>query len=150
MPELKLDIMKSVSHTSMTLNNMKIMDFQLSKIPAADVRRMIRKFGILERSLILEAFLSYLLYAEKLMLERGREIPEHSELAALASDQSEATTKQAEEALNGDRIVTENIPFGKLLPILDLFKKGYSVIENSLTETERLKLSDIFLFNSLK
>lgn len=150
LPDLGLKIMKSVCHTKLVLNNLKIKHFQVPQIPPEEIRRMMKKWGILERSLILETFLSFLLYAEKILISAGAEISEYEEIYPLMMLQSESVNKQIDEAVYNGRIETENIPFQKILPIVEIFKTSYNKSENSLHETDRVKLKDLFLFDNLK
>lgn len=150
LPELNLEIMKSVSHTSLILKNTVVRDFQVPDIEPSLIRRMLKKYGMLERSLILEAYLSYLLYAENVLNAAGGEIKTTEEISLLADAQSASVSKQIDEAFSGERIVTENIPFHKILPLIELFKKTYLNCVNNLPEEEKIKLKDLFLFNSLK
>lgn len=66
-PDLKLEIMKSVSHTRLILNNTGIQHFMVPRIDPSMMLALVKKFGIIERALILEAFLSFLIYAEKIL-----------------------------------------------------------------------------------
>jgi len=150
LPALQLDIMKSVSHTKLVLNNTAVKHFQIPRIDPSVVRRMIKKWGILERSLILEAFLSFLLYAEKILNTAGAGISVTDDVYSLIEMQTASATKQIDEGVYSDKIETPNVPFQKLFPLIDVFKKAYMAVENSLSETEKIKLKDVFLFDNLK
>jgi len=104
----------------------------------------------LERGLILEAFLSFLIYADKILTEMGSENSCNSMLSSLLEQQSIAVTKQITEGLHSDRIDTKNISFEEFMPVIEIFKKTYTKAEKNLPEAERIKLKDIFLFDNLK
>jgi hypothetical protein len=150
LPDLNLEIMRSVSHTKLVLNNIEIHPFQVPRLDGAVIRRMMKKYGILERAMILEAFLSFMLYAEKILDEAGAELTAHEEISSLLELQSVSVTKQIDEAVYTDRIDTPNIPLQKVFPLVDEFKKAYIKAEMTLNETEKIKLKDLFLFDSLK
>jgi len=150
LPDLKLDIMRSVSHTKLILNNTELSDFQIPRIAPIVIRRMIKKSGILERALIFEAFPSFLLYAEKILTATGTEISETDEISAILELQTASATKQIEESVYGEKINTANVPIQRLFPLIDTFKKAYIKAESRLSESDRIKLKDIFLFDNLK
>ncbi len=150
LPDLNLDIMRSVSHTKLVLNNIEIHPFQVPQISDSVIRRMMKKYGILERAMILEAFLSFLIYAEKILNESGAELSSYDEITSLLELQSASVTKQIDEAVYTDRIDTQNIPLQKVFPLVEIFKNAYKKSEQVLHDSEKIKLKDLFLFNSLK
>jgi hypothetical protein len=142
--DLKLNIMESVSHTRLAFKDYGIKKNQIPLIDPRVIRRTIKKFGILERGLILEAFLSFLIYADKILKQNI------SGATALLEQQSAAVTKQIAEGLYSDRIDTGNISFKEFMPVVEIFKEAYTKAENNLSESEKFKLKDIFLFDNLK
>ncbi|MCL1864300.1 MAG: acyl-CoA dehydrogenase family protein [Spirochaetes bacterium] len=148
--DLQLNIMRSVSHTRLTFKDYAVEKVRLALIDPSTIRRIIKKFGILERGLILEAFLSFLIYADKILTEMGSENSCNSMLSSLLEQQSIAVTKQITEGLHSDRIDTKNISFEEFMPVIEIFKKTYTKAEKNLPEAERIKLKDIFLFDNLK
>ncbi|MCL2155176.1 MAG: hypothetical protein FWH53_05880 [Leptospirales bacterium] len=147
--DLKLNIMESVSHTRLTFKDYEIDKNQLPLIDPSTIRRILKKFGILERGLILEAFLSFLIYADKTFTEMKIESSCNDKLSSLLEEQSSAVTKQISE-IYSDRIEAKNISFEKFIPVVEILKKTYTKAENNLSESERIKLKDIFLFDNLK
>ncbi len=150
LPDLKLEIFKSISHTRLILNNTNLQAFQIPHLSPSGTRRMMKKWGILERSLIVEAFLSFLLFAEKVLIAAGAEISEYEEIFSIIEIQSASVTKQIDEGVYSDRIETENIPLQRVFLLVDTFKKAYLKMEHDLSETDRIKLKDIFLFDNMK
>jgi hypothetical protein len=150
LPDLNLEIMKSVSHTKLVLNSLPVEHFQIPRVDPSIVRRMIKKYGMIERALIFEAFLSYLLYAEKALNTSGAGIALTDEVSLLLEMQSASATKQIDEGVYGEKIETHNIPMEKLFPIIDIFKKAYIKTESSLQESDKIRLKDIFMFDNLK
>jgi len=150
LPDLNLDIMKSVSHTKLVFDNYAIKHFQIPRIAESDIRRMMKKYGLLERALILEAYLSFILYSEKILNSAGAGISNSDEISSLLELQTESVTKQIDEAVYTDRIDTQNIPLQKVFPFIEIFKKAYLDRMDALAESEKIKLKDLFLFDSLK
>lgn len=149
-PDLNLEIMMSVNHTGLILKNTSVPAEMVPRMSTQSVRRTVKKWGIIERALILEAFLSFLLYAEKSLNGEGAGITRSSEILNLINDQSKSVNKQISEAVSGDRIETANIPMQEIIPLLDIFQKAYIKTESILSEADRIKLKDLFMFNSLK
>ena len=143
--DLKLNILVSVSHTRLAFKDYEVKKNQIPLIDPSTIRRIMKKFGILERGLILEAFLSFLIYADKILTSSFEE-----RLSSLLRKQSDSIAKQISEATYSDRIETKNISFEEFIPIIEILKEAYTKAENSLPETERIKLKDIFLFDNLK
>jgi hypothetical protein len=150
LPDLNLEIMRSVSHTKLVLNNIEIPAYQVPRLDGSVIRRMMKKYGILERAMILEAFLSFMLYAERILNKAGADISAYDEISSLLEQQSASVTKQIDEAVYTDRIDTPNIPLQKVFPLVDEFKKAYIKSEMTIPEDEKIKLKDLFLFDSLK
>ena len=150
LPDLKMEIMKSVSHTKLVLDNQTLQNFQIPRIDPSAIRRMLKKSGIIERAMIMEAFLSFMIYSEKILAAAGSEISAHDEISSLLELQSASVTKQIDEGVYSGKIETQNIPLHKILPLIETFKKLYIEVENSLPETEKIKLKDLFLFDNLK
>jgi len=150
LPDLNLDIMKSVSHTKLVFDNYAIQNFQIPRITESDIRRMMKKYGLLERALILEAYLSFILYSEKILNSAGAGISNSDEISSLLELQTASVTKQIDEAVYTDRIDTQNIPLQKVFPLVEIFKNAYIKAEMTIPEEEKIKLKDLFLFNSLK
>ena len=147
--DLQLNIMKSVSHTRLAFKDYAIKKNQIPLIDPSTIRRIIKKFGIIERGLILEAFLSFLIYADKTFTEMKIESSCNDKLSSLLEKQSIAVTKQISEIYSA-KIETKNISIEEFMPVVEILKKAYTKAENNLTESERIKLKDIFLFDNLK
>lgn len=150
LPDLNLEIMRSVSHTKLVLNNIAVLPYQVPRLDESVIRRMMKKYGILERAMILEAFLSFMLYAEKILNEAGAKLTAFDEICSLLELQSASVTKQIDEAVYTDRIDTQNIQLQKVFPLVDEFKKAYIKTEINIPEIDKIKLKDLFLFDSLK
>jgi hypothetical protein len=143
--DLKLNILVSVSHTRLSFKDYEVKKDQIPLIDPSAIRRIMKKFGILERGLILEAFLSFLIYADRILTSSFED-----KLSSLLEKQADSVTKQISEAAYSDRIETKNISFEEFIPVIEILKEDYVKAENNLPETERIKLKDVFLFDNLK
>jgi len=147
---LDLKIMRTVNHAGLALNNLALANVQVPECDPALIRRSIKKWGIIERALIIEAFPAFLLYCNYLFSEMNVTIASDDEIIALLERQSESAARQIEEAFSEKRISTENAPMADLLKITGRFQKAFMEKEGDMPGEERIRLADLFLFNSLK
>lgn len=150
MKDLNLPIMKSVSHTSINFINKEIPKITVPQIKGTDLRRSIKKWSIIERALIIEAFIPFLRYFNKAADAMGIKIVQEEELQNHFSIQSGLVGKQLDEAFYKDKITTGNIETKKLFEIISGFRENQEKILSALDEADKLKFEDIFLFDSLK
>lgn len=150
MTDLNLEIMKSVNHTSLTLSSLHITDDKAPEVDSSSLRRSIKKWSLIERAMIIEAFIPFLIYFNRIAESKGLDIISEENLADLAAAQSNAVTKQLEEAFFSSRITTANIETGRLLEAINYFRKERDDLIHLLDEADRLKFEDIFIFDSIK
>ncbi|MFA5519681.1 MAG: hypothetical protein WDA74_10545 [Spirochaetota bacterium] len=150
MKDLNLPIMKSVSHTSFNFNNKAIPAENVPQIDDRKLRRSLKKWGIIERALIIEAYIPFLHYFNKAANAMGIKIVEDEVLLNLISEQSSLAGKQIDEAFYEEKIITKNIETEKLFKIISLFRENQDKILSSIDEADKIKFRDIFLFDSLK
>lgn len=150
MKDLNLPIMKSVSHTSFNFNKKTIPVENVPQINDRNLRRSVKKWGIIERALIIEAYIPFLRYFNKTAGAMGIKIVEDEVLLNLISEQSILTGKQIDEAFYEEKIITKNIELEKLFKIILLFRKNQDKILASIDEADKIKFRDIFIFDSLK
>ena len=150
MQDLNLNIMKSVNHTSIKFNKKFLTNDKIPAIDPTDIRRTVKKWGIIERAMIIEAYISYLSYFNRIRETMGLELIEKNRLDQLLATQKRSTDLQIEEALYKDRISTENISITELLQIISSFKDHVNELSEILNDSDRIKFKDIFLFDSLK
>lgn len=150
MKDLNLPIMKSVSHTSLSFSNTTIPKENVPQINDTDLRRSIKKWSLIERALITEAYIPFLRYFNKAADGMGIKIVKDEILQNLISEQSSLADKQIEEAFYEKKIITKNIGTEKLFEIISGFKENRDKILSSLDEADKIKFKDVFLFDSLK
>ena len=150
MTDLNLEIMKSVNHTSMVFSSFYIPEDKVPGIDAPSLRRSIKKWSIIERGMIIEAFIPFLIYFNRIAESRGLNIINKEILDDMAAAQSDAVSKQIEEAFYGSRITTANIETARLMEIISEFRDKELKIIPLLDDSDRMKFKDIFIFNSIK
>jgi len=150
MTDLNLEIMKSVNHTSLTFSSLHITGDNAPEIDATSLRRAIKKWSLIERAMIIEAFIPFLIYFNRIAGYNGLNIISEEILTDLASAQSEAVSKQLEEAFFSSRITTANIETGRLMEAVNSFRKEMDLLIPLLDDADRLKFKDIFIFDSIK
>ncbi len=150
MTDLNLDIMRSVNHTSMTFSSHFISDEKTPEVDAAALRRSIKKWSLIERGMIIEAFIPFMIYFSRIAQSKGLNIIDENMLHDLSLAQSSAVAKQLDEAFYSSRITTANIDIGKLLEIVSIFKDKADEITSFLDESEILKFKDIFILENIK
>ena len=94
MVPLDLAIMRTVDHTGLNLEEFKLAAERLPGVDPRVIRRSVKKWGIVERALIMEAFQAFLLYCNYLFRDLSVTIASDDELISLLEKQSESATKQ--------------------------------------------------------
>jgi len=150
MTDLNLDIMRSVNHTSMTFSSHFIPEEKTPEIDGAALRRSIKKWSLIERGMIIEAFVPFMIYFNRIAQSNGLNIIDENILDDLAIAQSNAVAKQLDEAFYSSRITTANINISQLLEIISIFREKGDEIISFLDESDRLKFKDIFIFENIK
>ena len=148
--DLRLDIFKSVNHSKLVLDGLEIGEEAIPSIDPSLLRRSLKKWGIIERALIMESFISYLIYVNRLFAGKNIIITTDEELITLEQAQGESAGRQIEEAVYAKKVETQNIPPAGVFTILQRFKEKYAGLKEKFTGTERLKLLDLNLFDSMK
>ncbi len=146
--DLSIDIFPTVSHSSLELKNFKIEQSRIASISSSGLRRCVKKWGIIERALITEAYISYLLYCIRFIKDPQERSEADEQLRSLQEEQSSLVNKQIEEAVKTERVDTSNIDKTGI----SLIVEKLSVIKDndSLSEEDRIKIKDVSLFNMLK
>lgn len=150
MKDLHLPVMKSVNHTSLNFSNRIISAASIPPVNGSELRRAIKKWSIIERALITEAFIPFLGYFNKAALQKRLNIADENTINTLSQEQSALASTQIEEAFFAEKISTGNIEMNKLFELISLFREKRDEITSILDEKDKLKFSDVFLFDSLK
>jgi len=148
--DLKLNIFRSVNHSKLSFVDFRADRGIIPDIDPSALRRSLKKWGIIERALIMESFISFLIYIEMLFASKNIIIAEREKLMNLLDLQTESVNKQLDEALYGKIIETKNADSAGIFSIIGRFKEKFSKHKESFTEEERIKLSDLSLFDNIK
>ncbi len=148
--ELDLNIFRSVNHAKLHFREFSTEAGVIPEVDPAVIRRSLKKWGIIERALILESFISFMIYANRVFKERDIIVAGEDELAELLGLQTESANRQLEEAVYGSRIETRNADLSKLLAATARFREKFNAFTGRFSEDEKIKLSDLSLFDSLK
>ena len=150
MKSLDLKIMRTIDHTSLALNDFPLDTERLPAVDPRALRRSVKKWGIIERALILESFIAFLLYCNYLFRELGVTIASDDEIISLLEKQSEAASRQTDEALYDKQVTTGNTAMDDIFKLTVRFQHAYREKEQELPADEKIRLADLFLFNNLK
>ncbi|TAL32996.1 MAG: hypothetical protein EPN93_15130 [Spirochaetes bacterium] len=148
--ELHLAALRSMSHTRLTLRKFLIPESDLFAIEGADLRRAIKRWGIVERALIMEAFIAFCMYMGE-ALPAGA-IPNHAldDLQSLLTAQS-ATTKSAyDQARAGERVDERSADLASVLALAGAIRDAHKKTGDANNEGLAARLQDLDLFSHLR
>ncbi|GEM_PF-924108 len=148
--DLKLKIFRSVNHAKLSFADFRADRGIIPELDPSALRRSLKKWSLIERALIMESFISLLIYAEKLFASKDITIPKSEELMVFQDLQTESVNKQLDEALYGKMIETKNADAAGIFSIIKIFKEKFSEHNERFSDEERIKLSDLSLFDNLK
>lgn len=148
--ELDLNIFRSVNHAKLLLNEFTAESGIIPEADPAAIRRSLKKWGIIERALIMESFISFMIYSNRLFTEKNILVVQEDELVELLGLQSESVNRQLEEAVYGNRVDTKNSDADRVLSAASKLKEKFQAFPERFSEEDRIKLSDLSLFDSLK
>lgn len=150
MNPLALKITRTVDHASLTMNQFRLDAGRLPAVDPSAVRRSVKKWGIVERALILESFIAFLIYCNHLFSELGVTIASGDEIISLLEKQTQSASKQVEEAVYEKQVTTANAGMEDIIKLTGRFQHAYNEKEHELPADEKIRLADLFLFNNLK
>ncbi len=148
--DLNLNIFRSVNHSKLTLKNYRAEKSIIPELDPAIIRRSLKKWGIIERALIMESFISFMIYVNRLFSSKEIIIARDDELIDFLNLQTDSANRQLEEALHGKKIETQNADTAGVFSILQKFKEKLNNFNGKFSEDEKTKLSDLSLFDSFK
>ncbi len=133
MEVLELDGLCTVSHGRLTLTNKALPERFRLPLAQNQVRKTLKVYGLIERSLIIEALLAYMVYLNhRLSWHLSRPPVDENILRGLLAQQTEFVTTAVSEALNDEQVH---------LRMIDL-NTVEAAIENISDVTDALDLSD--------
>lgn len=148
--DLNLSIFRSVNHARLSFNGFTADKKIIPELDPAILRRSLKKWGIIERALIMESFISYLIYSNRLLKSKDIKIVQDEELISFLSLQTESVNSQLNEALYGKKIETRNADASEIFLIIGKFKEKFCEHIERFSEEEKIRLSDLELFDNLK
>jgi len=148
--DLNLKIFKSVNHSKLRLDNFNTSREFIPEIKPELLRRSLKRWGIIERALICESFISFLIYVNRLFASKEISVVTDNELSSMLEIQSASASKQINEAVYGERVETVNLNLERILNSAEKFKSKYMENYDRFIESEHLRLADLSLFDSLR
>lgn len=147
--EISLPMLRTIEHSSLELRDLAFPRHSLIPIEPAHLRRLLKRWSIMERAFIAEAFTGLCMYiAQK--LEGRNLIPEnfHFEIKSLLARIQENVTEMLHAALSGQKI-PETLPFLEILGCHARLKESIPPAM-PLPPEIALRLSDLALFEKMK
>lgn len=146
--DIKLSILPSIKHSSLTLADFICSSYQSCPVKDKDLRKILKKWSLIERSLIGEAYIAFLLY-----LVKNIQLPEQSktieEVENLLSLQKSFSRQQLENAFS-DKFVDTLGDVASVLSITQLLASYCMEHINTLNNDIKARINDLNLFNKLR
>jgi len=147
---IDLGSLRTADHGRLVLKNFRAGKDDIVMDDGAAVRSAIKRWSIIERSLILESYLHYMRY----LFNRTREtaaVPglDADSLEIMISEQAKTADRQIASALNGVRIEEAGTDFMKIISSANTIHEAASKIE-PLPEEMRYRLSDLSFLTKLR
>ncbi|MCP4131224.1 MAG: hypothetical protein GY754_09610 [bacterium] len=137
--ELPLPSLKTTSHATLTLENTRLPKTNNLGPEGSSLRRSLKKWSILERSLILEAVIAFLIYLNR----RLDSILDENHLEELRETQSGIIKDQVESALDNSHIDEKTVDLPSLLKHIDTLKEAAARSEEAVPEELNRRLTDL-------
>lgn len=146
--QLDMSILPTINHATLTLDDFPCNALQCSPVKDKELRKILKKWSLVERALIGEAYIGYLCYLAKniTMPDQKELIDEVENLLAL---QKTFTRQQLENAFSNNYIDT----LGDVARVLSVTQKiSNYCMENPQTpgDSITLRLHDLNLFNKIR
>lgn len=146
--DINLSILPSIKHSSLTLTDFACNASQCCPVKDKELRKILKKWSLIERSLIGEAYIAFLSYlAKNIPLPDQEQIVK--ETTNLLSQQQSFSRQQLENAFS-DKYIDS---LGDVAQVLHITQKlANYCMENpsNLTEALRFRINDLNLFNKIR
>ncbi len=139
---LAMEPLRTTGHASLTLDGITLPASCLIPIEPGALRREIKRWGIIERSLIVQAFIGLLIYLAR-ALSMQDAVGEPDRLLALQND---AAARQIAQALNGETIAEGGAVMREVMALSAWIQGALEGAPSALA----VRRKDLSLFNSLK
>lgn len=146
--DINLSILPSIKHSSLTLSDYACRTSQGCPIKDKDLRKILKKWSLIERSLIGEAYIAFLLYLVKnIQLHEQEKIIDQTE--NLLSMQKSFSRQQLENAFS-DKFVDTLGDVASVLSITQLVATHCMENINTINNSVKVRINDLNLFNKLR
>ncbi len=139
---LAMESLRTTGHASLTLDGITLPASYLIPLEPGTLRREIKRWGIIERSLIMQAFIGLLVYLAH-ALDMNDTVGELDRLLALQND---AAARQIAQALNGETIAEGGAGMREVMALSGRIQGALEGAPSPLAA----RRDDLSLFNSLK
>jgi len=146
--DINLSILPTIRHSSLTLTDFTCDASQISPVKDKELRKILKKWSLIERSLIGEAYIAFLCYLSKNipLPNQDHTLREAEELLSL---QMNFSREQLENAFSDKYVDT----LGDVARVLNITQKiaNYCMEHpDSLTKPIQLRINDLNLFNKIR
>ena len=146
--DINLSILPTIKHSSLTLIDFSCNSKNCCPIKDKDLRKILKKWSLIERSLIGEAYIAFLLH-----LAKNIPIPDQiniiNEAENLLSLQKSFTRQQIENAFS-DKFIDTLGDIASVLNITQQLSSFCMANSNRLNSSIKARLQDLNLFNKLR
>jgi len=142
--DLDLGSLKTVSHGRLTLSDFAVPDGCIIPCERKPLRRSIKRWSIIERSLIMQSFLGLMQYINRAIIrETGTMVIEEDELDSAIKTQNETVHEQIDSALAGDLIDEKHPVFQQSAQFLKNLSQFYADSRAGLSEELCMRFNDL-------
>ena len=146
--DINLSILPSIKHSSLTLTDYSCNASQCCPVKDKELRKILKKWSLIERSLIGEAYIAFLLY-----LVKNIQLPEQDKIIDqtqnLLSMQKSFSRQQLENAFS-DKFIDTLGDVASVLSITQLVASHCMENINTLNNPIKARINDLNLFNKLR
>ncbi len=146
--EINLSILPTIRHSSLTLTDFACHASQCSPLKDKELRKILKKWSLIERSLIGEAYIAFLCYLAKNVPLPNQDETLH-EAEDLLSLQMNFSREQLENAFS-DKYIDTLGDVARVLTITQKIANFCMEYPNSLTTPIQLRINDLNLFNKIR
>lgn len=147
LPELDLDSLYTVSHSRFLLDGIVLDEDKLIPLESRTLRRTIKIWGIIERNMILEALLGFIIYLKgRLNSIAGIAFLSDDIIVEMLTEQEKIVTAQINAAESGNRIEEKLVDLQKLIDILGKFNTIDESAIEALPGELQYRLKDLLFF----
>ncbi len=142
--ELDLGCLKTVSHGRLTLASYRPRADEIVSVDEKTLRRSIRRWSIIERSLILQSFIGLISYInDNVERETGSPIIGGKEIEAALQYADDTAAEQIAAAFRGGLIEEKNADFGRIMGFVQACNTFLEKNRHTLSENLRERFPDL-------